>query len=69
MKNREEIFLDLVRTQGKFITLLQTEIASSAGLLYVHGWRCPSERVKEGKELREKIDALKKELATHEAQS
>jgi hypothetical protein len=55
----EERLLEIMRAQGKLITLLQTECAENAGFLYVHGIQTKPERSAEAKRLREEISKLK----------
>ena len=51
---------ELIEAYDEYIKLLVESESGLIGFAYVHGYRCPDELVRRGKELREKIDELKK---------
>lgn len=52
----------LVEAYDEYIALLAESEASLIGLAYAHGFRCPGEKVEQGKRLRERIAELKRSL-------
>lgn len=53
---------ELIEAYDEYIKLLTDSEAGFMGLAYTHGYRCPSELVKRGEELRAKIAELKSNL-------
>lgn len=49
----------LIEAYDQYIELLVESESSLVGLAVVHGWHCPEDKVRRGKELREKIARLK----------
>ena len=50
---------ELIEAYDEYIKTLESQNGSILGLAYAHGWCCPPERIKRGKELRAKIAELK----------
>jgi len=54
------IITELIKAYDEYIKEILGELGEVSGLVYVHGWR--SSRVEKGKECRDKIAKLKKQL-------
>ena len=52
----------MLELKEQYINLLNEDTEGMIGLAFAHGWRCPDRIVLRGVELREQMDAIRKEL-------
>ena len=62
IENYKEGIRKAIAVYTPYIELLENELASTSTLSYIHGHRCSEEKVKMGKQCRENIEMLRKEV-------
>jgi len=57
---------ELYLKQKEYIEFLENQITKTSPLLYIHGWSCSEDVIKEGNKLREEIKTLTDQFRNNE---